>query len=400
MSGVSAVRAIVPVLALAGCASGISQRVMDPLLPALSGEFTAPLSVVAWVITGFSLGYAISQLGFGPVGDLYGKLRVVTLVCFANAVAAVLCALAPGLATLTAARVLAGAMCAGVIPLAMAWIGDAVPYADRQPVIARFAVGQILGVSLGQLIGGLAADHLGRALPFWLVAAMFGTSAVVLSRQGGLQRMAHDAGTTPATLSPRHLLREFGHVLQVPWARVVLLCVFLEGALGLGAFAFFATHLHDTLGVSLTLAGSASMLFGIGGLFYSLTARQWVGRWGEAGLVRRGAVGLVITMGVVALAPQVWAVGLACLAMGVSFYFLHSTLQTNATQMAPARRGVAVAAFAQCYFLGQAAGVWAVGLLIGAWDSSWVIAGCGVGAALVALHFARQRQRLADTAQA
>lgn len=36
---------------------------------------------------------------------------------------------------------------------------------------------------------------------------------------------------------------------------------------------------------------------------------------------------------------------------------MHNTLQINATQMAPERRGTAVAAFASSFFLGQSAGV-------------------------------------------
>jgi YNFM family putative membrane transporter len=36
---------------------------------------------------------------------------------------------------------------------------------------------------------------------------------------------------------------------------------------------------------------------------------------------------------------------------------LHNTLQTNATQMAPQARGLAISTFASCLFLGQAIGV-------------------------------------------
>jgi predicted MFS family arabinose efflux permease len=42
---------------------------------------------------------------------------------------------------------------------------------------------------------------------------------------------------------------------------------------------------------------------------------------------------------------------------GFSYYMIHNTLQTHATQMAPAMRGLAIATFASCLFLGQAAGV-------------------------------------------
>ncbi|RYD89345.1 MAG: MFS transporter, partial [Sphingomonadales bacterium] len=173
-------------LSLAGFGSGLSQRVLDPLLPRLEADFGQPLAAVSWVITGFSLGYALSQLFFGPLGDRYGKLRVITWGCAAGSLASVLCALAPALNGLVAARVFAGATNAALIPLAMAFIGDAVPYEQRQSVLARFSVGQIGGVALGQLIGGLSADYFGRRTPFVLLAVIFAVSALLLAplRQG------------------------------------------------------------------------------------------------------------------------------------------------------------------------------------------------------------------------
>ena len=56
---------------------------------------------------------------------------------------------------------------------------------------------------------------------------------------------------------------------------------------------------------------------------------------------------------------------------------LHNTLQVNATQMTPERRGPAVSAFASCFFLGQSVGVAAAGALIGHIGTAAVI---GLGA--------------------
>jgi len=78
--------------------------------------------------------------------------------------------------------------------------------------------------------------------------------------------------------------------------------------------------------------------------------------------------------------------------MGVAFYMLHSTLQTHATQMDPARRGAAVATFALCYFLGQAAGVSAVGWAATHFSTTAVILVAAVGVTLMALDFARARE--------
>ena len=354
-------------LSLAGFGSGLSQRGMDAMLPSLAAEFSKPLGVVAAVVTCFTLGYALGQLVFGPLGDRYGKLRVITASCLACSVGALACALAPTLGWLVGARAFAGAVTAAILPLAMAWIGDVVPYERRQLVLARFLVGQIAGVASGQLLGGLAADYLGRQLPFLGIAAVFLLSAVALSRA---QRRLPAAPPPPASLTVhpvRHLFQEFAAVLAEPWPRVVVLTVFVEGAAVFGALAFFATHLHHTLGVSLTAAGAMVMAFGGGGTAFSFAARKLVPQLGEVGLARGGGWVMLLAIGCVAFAPSAAAVVAACFALGMGFYMLHNTLQTNATQMAPERRGAAVSLFALCYFGGQTVGV----ALAGA-ASSWM----------------------------
>jgi predicted MFS family arabinose efflux permease len=79
--------------------------------------------------------------------------------------------------------------------------------------------------------------------------------------------------------------------------------------------------------------------------------------------------------------------------MGLGFYMLHNTLQTNATQMAPERRGAAVSAFAFCYFMGQSAGVATAGLLVGSIGTAGVILVSGPCVLLVALYFSRAKAR-------
>jgi len=59
---------------------------------------------------------------------------------------------------------------------------------------------------------------------------------------------------------------------------------------------------------------------------------------------------------------------------------LHSTLQTNATQMAPDARGIAVSIFANALFLGQAAGIAAGGFLVdhAGFGLTYIIAAIGL----------------------
>ena len=67
---------------------------------------------------------------------------------------------------------------------------------------------------------------------------------------------------------------------------------------------------------------------------------------------------------------------------------LHNTLQTNATQMTPEARGLAVSTFANVLFMGQAAGVWLAGLVIDRIGFAPVFIGAGAALLLVGAAFA------------
>jgi predicted MFS family arabinose efflux permease len=378
-------------LSLGAFGSGVSLRVNDALLPRLAEQFAVPLSTAAQVISYFAIAYGVSQLLFGPLGDRFGKYRVIAWACAACAITALLCGLAPDFPLLTLARALAGATAAAIIPLAMAWIGDVVPYEKRQPVLARFLIGQILGLSAGVWLGGFAADHLNWRLPYFAIGALFAAVSVALFMIN--RRLpAHARQTQPASGSAlRRITGDFGHVLARPWARKVLATVFLEGAFLYGPFAFFASHLHQDFGVSLSLAGSLVMLFGFGGVLYAVSSAQFVARLGEVGLVRGGGVILSAALLGVALAPAWWWAIPSCLLAGLGFYMLHNTLQINATQMAPERRDAAVSAFASCFFLGQSAGVVLAGVLADHIGTGPMIAVGALGVLAVALNFGRLR---------
>ena len=381
-------------LSLAAFGSGVSQRVTDPMLPRLASEFSVSLGAASWVVTVFTIGYGLNQLFFGPLGDRFGKYRVIAWACVACALATLLCALATGFDGLLIARLLAGSMAAAVIPLSMAWIGDVVPYEQRQPVLARFLIGQILGVAAGQLLGGLAADYLGWRVPFYLLAVGFlSVSVLLFSMQKKLPPHALEVIHAKGHALQR-MFREFREVLRRPWARVVILTVFLEGAFVFGAFAFFASHLNAVHGLSLSAAGAVVMLFGAGGFVFASGSSSFVRRLGETGLARWGGIAMFISMLLFAVAGQWWLAIPACFFTGLGFYMLHNTLQTNATQMAPERRGAAVSAFAACYFIGQSAGLALAGLTSGVVGTRGVIIVGGIGVALVAFNFARMKARM------
>ena len=380
-------------LGLAAFGSGMSMRVADPMLVRLAADFSIGIGAASAVITLFSLAYGVAQLLFGPLGDRYGKYLVISIACLVCSLTSALCAAANDLSTLLVTRLLAGASCAALIPLSMAWIGDVVPYAERQPVLARFMIGLILGNGVGVLVGGFCADHLHWRFPFVFIAVAFlvtGTYLVRLRRNlplHALMRAKSDEQSSPP------LRRAFGKVLEIPWARVVLSSVFLEGALVFGTLAFIPTILHLRLGLSLTAAGSMVMLFGIGGLGFALFSPILVRVLGERRLIRIGVSLMAVAMVTIGYSPSWWLSLPACLLFGLGFYMMHNTLQINATQMAPERRGAAVAAFAFCFFFGQALGIGATGYLLDSVNPAHLSVWFSIALLSVGFRFARAHGR-------
>lgn len=344
-------------LSLAAFASAVALRLCDSMLPALATSFGTTVGQAAQAITATSIAYGICQLLFGPLGDHFGKFRVIAWACVASTAGALACAATPSLNGLIAARALTGATTAALIPLSMAWIGDAVPFEERQPMLAKFMSGQIIGLVSGQALGGFAADILGWRWGFALLAAIYFAVGVLLVRSMPPAVAAKHGNAAGSTLS-----RMTG-VLARPAAWGILGTVLVESMLTFGVIAFIPTYLHHRFGISLFHAGAIVASFGLGGLVYTVFARHWVRTLGQGGLALSGGMLLGLAFLLLMSAPH-WGFGLAaCVLAGLGFYQIHNTLQTQATQLAPESRGTAVSIFAACFFLGQAAGV-AVGAVV------------------------------------
>lgn len=385
-------RAIVA-LSVAAFGSGMSMRVMDPMLVRLASDFAISIGMASWSVTVFGVAYGFSQLLFGPLGDRYCKVKVVAFGSVACSLTALFCACAQDFSWLLIGRVLGGATAASIIPLAMAWIGDVVAYGKRQAVLAKFLIGQILGLSAGVLVGGFCADFLNWRIPFFIIATWFALIGLYLGfHSKRLPDYTHVVQLGEGSGIAR-LLGEFQKVLTTPWARQVLLTVGLEGAAVFGALAFVPVHLHTTHGLSLSSSGALVMLFGLGGLAFAFQSRRWIGVFGEVRLIQTGALIMCVSLISLGWLPLWWLAMPACFLFGLGFYMMHNTLQINATQMAPERRGAAVAAFASCFFLGQSSGVAISGATLTTVGTPFILTFAGLMLLLVGLHFAIQREQ-------
>ena len=351
----SAKRAIT-LLTVATFASAASIRVCDPLLPELARFFSITAGTAAQVISAFAIAYGLLQLLYGPLGDRYGKFRVIAWATLGGSVGCLGATFATDFHWLVIFRAMTGATAAAIMPLSMAWIGDNITYEERQAVLARYLTGQILGMVGGQLIGGIFADTLGWRWAFGSLLCLYLSVAALLFAE--LRRNPSIDQHAGAGIQPNaHFLRQTLGVLKIRWARVVLCAVFLEGLAVYGASAFIPYYLHTKFALPLSATGAILAVYGLGGLLYAMLAKRFVATLGERGLSAGGGLFLGVAFALLLVVPSwPWVVP-AILMAGLGFYMLHNTLQINATQMAPSYRGCSMATFAAALFLGQSVGV-------------------------------------------
>ena len=365
-------------------------RLMDPLLPLLAADFGVSVAAVAPIVAGFTLAYGAGQLVTGPLGDRYGKVRVAAFALLLYGIGLAASALAWDLGSMMVLRTATGLVAGAVIPLAIAWIGDAVPYEDRQATIGHFLTGMVMAQLLIGPLSGVAAQFLGWRASFLVLALL----ALVVG--GLLARRLGPAMLEGATGQARGFgLGQYLRLFRAPAGRRLMAAAAIDGAaLFGGAFPFTGAYLIEHFALSPGEAGMVVAGFGLGAFIYTRLAKRLVALLGEQGLIAAGGAGLALTLAGVAAAPDWWIVAALQVPMGMAFYMFHGVLQARATEALPESRATAVSAFAMALFLGQSVGALGFGAVLHAAGYGAVFAGAAaVTAALatwVALTPARQ----------
>jgi predicted MFS family arabinose efflux permease len=347
----------ITLLASAAFLSSAGTRVVDPLLHVIATDFAVSVPAVSVLIAAFTLPYGFCQILLGPLGDRFGKLRVMLVALTAYSIVTGACAFATSLPALAILRGLAGAASAAIIPVGMAYIADAVAYKDRQVTLSRYLNGIVLTQLVAGPLGGVFGEYIGWRGVFLVLAAGGLVVAAVMARQ--LPSLP-DRRSGTATFS----LANYIILLRPGLPRVVLLAGFIDGIVLMGSFPFLAPYMHEAFGLDYFAVGMILACFGLGALLYTRTAHILVPRLGEPGLVMLGGAVLACGIALAVLTPiwQLWIVVQGLLGFG--FFLLHGVLQARATEMLPAARATAVASFAFTLFAGQSVGALAMGVLI------------------------------------
>ena len=149
------------VLAIAVLGSGMAfldGTVVNVALPDIGRDLNATTSSLQWILTGYQLTLASLILLGGSLGDRYGRRRVFVWGAILFTAASLLCALAPTVETLIAARLIQGVGGALLTPGSLAMIEASFRTQDRPRAIGAWSGLTGVSTAIGPLVGGYLVE--------------------------------------------------------------------------------------------------------------------------------------------------------------------------------------------------------------------------------------------------
>jgi EmrB/QacA subfamily drug resistance transporter len=258
--------------------AALNQTIVATALPDIVADLGG-FEHYSWVFSAYMLTSTITVPLYGKLSDVYGRRPFFLLAIVLFMAGAVVSGLAPTMTVLILGRALQGLGAGGLIPLAMAVIGDLI--APRERGKWQGLTGAVFGVAsvVGPATGGWISDNASWRWAFF-VSLPFGLLALVVVQKGFTMEPTHrehsidytGAALLTAGLSAGLLATVWGGT-QYPWASPEIVGLFAVSALVLAVFVAWEHRAREPilpldLFRNRTFAASQVALFFIGAAMF------------------------------------------------------------------------------------------------------------------------------------
>ncbi|MET7282254.1 MFS transporter [Kribbella sp. NPDC005582] len=356
----------------------LSSTIVSNALPTIIADLEGSQTQYTWVVTASLLAMTVSTPVWGKLSDLMSKKLLVQLAIIMFVVGSALAGMAHSVPFLIGARVLQGLAMGGLMALAQAIIGAAIPPRDRGRYSGYMGAVMAVATVSGPLAGGVIVDTswLGWRWCFYVCVPLAVISMIVLQRYLKLpvikrpikldylgavliagaaslpliwvsfagQHFAWWSWQTGAYLGGTALLALLAVVVEtrtrdplVPVSvvreRTTALAILASLAVGIAMFGsavFLGQYFQVARGYSATEAGLLTIPMMLGSFFGSVGSGQLITRYGKwkrylvlGGLFLTAGLGL---LGTIDHQSPYWYVGVGMLAMGIGMGMMMQNL--------------------------------------------------------------------------
>jgi MFS family permease len=138
----------------------VDQTIVATALPAIAGEM-GEVERASWVVVSYLIASTVAAPIYGRLGDSFGRRLLMFVALGVFIVASLLCAAAPTILLLSAARILQGLGGGGLMTLSQALVGESIPPRERARYQGYLAAVAVCANTFGPVAGGYMTEHFG-----------------------------------------------------------------------------------------------------------------------------------------------------------------------------------------------------------------------------------------------
>src|SRR5918998_1190069 len=270
-------RWVLALTAVGSLMAALDTLVVATALSTIRTDLDASIAELEWTVNAYNLSFAVLLMTATALGDRYGRrnLYAAGLGLFAGASA--ICALAPDVGWLIAARAVQGAGAALLMPLGLALLSAAFPPERRGTAIGIFSAITGLSVASGPFVGGAVVEGLAWEWIFWVNVPIAAVAIPLV-----LTRMRESFGSDTALDIPGLALVTAGALGVVwglvrgnaaGWGSLEVVASLVAGAASIAAFVAWELRAREPMlpmrffRSRAFSAGNTAIFFSIGALF-------------------------------------------------------------------------------------------------------------------------------------
>ena len=322
----------------------------QPLLHTLAQNFGTSEGTTGLIITMTQLGYVLGLGLIVPLGDLFERRRLITVVSAGTAVALAGAAVSPGIGSFLLACLAIG-LTSVVAQVLVPFAATLAANEQRGSVIGRVMTGLLLGILLARTVSGFIADAFG-----WRVVFGLATICMIVQTAVLLRMLPQSQGETRMSYSAL-----IGSVIQLFRNEPLLRRRIVYGSLGFAAFSVFWTALAFLLArPPYGYNDSTIGLFGLIGAAGALSA-SFAGHIHDRGGTRMGTgilIGLVVLAFVImgVFSTHLTAIIIGVVLLDIGQQGTHILNQSVIYTLNPKARSRITTAYMTCFFFGGVVG--------------------------------------------
>ncbi|MFA5628792.1 MAG: MFS transporter [Dehalococcoidales bacterium] len=233
---------VLAVLSIALFMINLDITIVNIALPAIMDDFKASLADIEWVVNVYILGFAVTLITLGRLGDIFGRKRLFIIGLIVFTISSFFCGVSQSIEMLIISRVFQALGGAAMMPTTLALINVAFKDGGRGQAMGIWGAVSGAASALGPIVGGLLVHHLSWGyiflvnIPLGIIAIILGLIIIEESKEHLVSRYIDFPGIIAATVALFSLTFALIEGQKFGWSSPLIISLFIVSLLGFAAF--------------------------------------------------------------------------------------------------------------------------------------------------------------------